>query len=39
VDSDEAVAGEVDAERDAEKRVGQGPVVDSHSSLDALEAN
>jgi hypothetical protein len=33
VDPNQAVAGEVDAEGDAEKRVGEGPVSDSHSCL------
>ena len=37
VDANQAVAGEIDAEGDAEKRVGEGFVIDSHSSLDVRE--
>ena len=37
VDANQAVAREVDAERESEKRVGEGPVTNSHSSLDAPE--
>jgi hypothetical protein len=39
VDADEAMAGEVDAECDAKKRVGEALAIDSHYCLDALEAN
>jgi hypothetical protein len=39
VDADEAVTCEVDAEGDAEERVGEGLVIDSDDCLDALEAN
>jgi hypothetical protein len=37
VNANQAVAGEVDAEGEAEKGVGEGSVIDSHPSLDVPE--